>query len=296
MFIKDSITSLEVLEQINLFRKLEYDYKIQNGIKLGKVEEKNKKATLLLHQDLLNIIRDEFEEEIQARKISVLSYIAEVGNGAKKELPMYQLSLKQAKQILMRESKFVRKAVIEYIEKLESQYLPQDLPTALRMLADKEEQRLKEQKEKEKFRMFVDFKFKLKVNYATKVIAKRLNTSSNKLYKILREKGIIENKEFRIDNEDGSYIIKTYWDFTKKYKNKDYGKLEKMRLHNIPYLKWNDKGIDFICNLLWKEKMLNIDLEIETKKENEQKLLDKHTYKQNKIHEYYKNKLGFKDI
>ena len=69
-----------------------------------------------------------------------------------------------------------------------------------------------------------------------------------------------------------------------------------MRLHNIPYLKWNDKGIDFICNLLWKEKMLNIDLEIKTKKENEQKLLDKHTYKQNKIHEYYKNKLGFKDI
>ena len=38
-----------------------------------------------------------------------------------REQTMFILTLKQAKQVLLRESKFVRKAVIEYIEKLEEQ-------------------------------------------------------------------------------------------------------------------------------------------------------------------------------
>lgn len=116
---KEMITSLELVKQINIFREEEYNYKIQNGLELGKVEARNGHYTELLHQDLLNIIRDEFEEEIQARKISVLSYEAEVGNGAKKELPMFELTLEQAKQVLIRESKYVRKAILEYIKKLE---------------------------------------------------------------------------------------------------------------------------------------------------------------------------------
>lgn len=48
---KDTITSLELVEQINFFRK----------------EEGKKKP--LRHDNLLNIIRDEFEEEIQDLKI-----------------------------------------------------------------------------------------------------------------------------------------------------------------------------------------------------------------------------------
>ena len=44
-----------------------------------------------------------------------VSYIDEKGE----ERPMFNLTLDQAKQVLMRESKFVRKAVIEYINKLE---------------------------------------------------------------------------------------------------------------------------------------------------------------------------------
>ena len=117
---KEMITSLELVKQINIFREEEYNYKIQNGLELGKVEARNGHYTELLHQDLLNIIRDEFEEEIQARKISVLSYEAEVGNGAKKELPMFELTLEQAKQVLIRESKYVRKAILQYINKLEN--------------------------------------------------------------------------------------------------------------------------------------------------------------------------------
>lgn len=95
---KDTITSLELLEQINIFRK----------------EEGRK--TELQHKDLLKVIRDEFEEEINERKISPVEYVDKKGE----KRPMYSLTLNQAKQVLVRESKYVRKAVILYIEKLEN--------------------------------------------------------------------------------------------------------------------------------------------------------------------------------
>ena len=57
---KEMITSLELVKQINIFREEEYNYKIQNGLELGKVEEKNGHYTELKHYDLLKIIRDEF--------------------------------------------------------------------------------------------------------------------------------------------------------------------------------------------------------------------------------------------
>ncbi|MCI7343681.1 MAG: Rha family transcriptional regulator, partial [Fusobacterium necrophorum] len=94
---KENMTSLELLEQINLFRK----------------KEGNKKE--LRHFDLLNIIRNEFEEEITDRKISVSEYKDKTG----RKLPMFILTLSQAKQVLVRESKYVRRAIIQYIEKLE---------------------------------------------------------------------------------------------------------------------------------------------------------------------------------
>lgn len=94
---KDRITSLELLDQINIFRK----------------QEGNRAE--LQHYDLLKIIRDEFDEEINEGKISVVEYKDKKG-----ELrPMYVLTYNQAKQVLLRESKFVRRAVIHYVEKLE---------------------------------------------------------------------------------------------------------------------------------------------------------------------------------
>ena len=104
--IQNEMTSLELLEQINLFRK----------------EEGNKKE--LRHFDLLNIIRNEFEEEITDRKISVSEYKDKTG----RKLPMFILTLSQAKQVLVRESKYVRRAVIEYIEKLEKVIQEERLP------------------------------------------------------------------------------------------------------------------------------------------------------------------------
>lgn len=95
---KETITSLELVDQINIFRK-------QEG-----------KKTELQHKDLLKVIRDEFEEEIGEGKISP-TYYKDQWN---REQPMFILTLNQAKQVLVRESKYVRKAVIHYIEDLET--------------------------------------------------------------------------------------------------------------------------------------------------------------------------------
>ncbi len=112
---KNEITSLELVKEINLFREKEYFYKISNNLKLGKVESKNGKYVELQHKTLLSIVKDEFEEEINEQKILLVDYKDNKG-----ELrPMYILSLDQAKQVLMRESKFVRKGVISYINTLE---------------------------------------------------------------------------------------------------------------------------------------------------------------------------------
>lgn len=96
---KDRITSLELLDQINIFRKQE-----GNRAKLK-------------HKSLLEIIRNEFEEEIDWQKILPMSY----KDSYDREQPMFVLSYNQAKQVLLRESKFVRRAVIHYVERLEEE-------------------------------------------------------------------------------------------------------------------------------------------------------------------------------
>lgn len=94
---QDTLCSLELLEQINLFRK----------------QEGNR--TELQHKTLLEIIRDEFSEEIGEQKILPSSY----KNSQNKEQPMFKLTLSQARQVLIRESKFVRKAVVSFIDGIE---------------------------------------------------------------------------------------------------------------------------------------------------------------------------------
>lgn len=92
------ITSLELLDEINFFRK----------------QEGNRKK--LQHKSLLEIIRDEFEEEIGEQKILPSTYTNDRG----KLYPMFELTIAQSKQILVRESKFVRKAVIKKLDEIES--------------------------------------------------------------------------------------------------------------------------------------------------------------------------------
>lgn len=101
LITKSEITSLELLAEINKFRK-------EEGIKKE-----------LLHKSLLDIIRDEFSEEIDRQKILPMSYKDRYGRNQ----PMFILTLSQARQVLVRESKFVRRAVIHFLEKLENQGL-----------------------------------------------------------------------------------------------------------------------------------------------------------------------------
>lgn len=99
---KQTITSLELLEQINFFR------------------EKEGKKKPLQHKTLLGIIRNEFEEEIHEQKILLMFRDVKIGNGAIRKDPYYTLTISQGKQVLTRESKFVRKAVIHKLEELEN--------------------------------------------------------------------------------------------------------------------------------------------------------------------------------
>ena len=100
--LKDTVTSLELLEQINFFRKKERELE----------EKENRLLKNINHDSLLKIIRDEFEEEISLGELNESNY-----KSRGKEYPMFILTFNQGKQILARESKTVRKAVFVYIEK-----------------------------------------------------------------------------------------------------------------------------------------------------------------------------------
>ena len=77
---KENITSLELVEQINLFRE----------------QEKGSGFTPLLHKSLLGVIRDEFEEEINEQKILPVTYKDKKGENR----IMFSLTFNQAKQVL----------------------------------------------------------------------------------------------------------------------------------------------------------------------------------------------------
>lgn len=124
--LPDNISSLEVLEQINLFR------------------QKEKNRTKLRHDTLRDIIKDEFAEEILSQNILEKSVTSTIG----RPMLVFELSLNQAKQVLLRESKYVRKAVLVYIERLEgtikSYSVPQTLSEAL-LLAANQAKKIEEQ-------------------------------------------------------------------------------------------------------------------------------------------------------
>ena len=150
---KESINSKELLKQINYFREIEYKEKEANNT-LTKAQKKRGHYIELRHDNLLRTIRDEFNMKINAvnknavkneeidqlnfeemlkgrlnfeetskdkiiptsvEGIFISTYIDEWN----RQKPMFILTIDQAKQVLMRESKVVRKAVIQYLNLLE---------------------------------------------------------------------------------------------------------------------------------------------------------------------------------
>lgn len=177
---KETITSLELVEQINLFRGVEDD------------------RAELQHKDLLKIIRYEFSEEIGQGKISPSSY----KNSQNKEQPMFVLTYSQAKQVLVRESKAVRKAVIKYLEELENKLrynLPQNYTEALRQLLTQVESNQKLIAKIEEDRPRVSFAETIEkssdsilIREFSKILAnENIHIGQNKLYSLLRQWGYI---------------------------------------------------------------------------------------------------------
>lgn len=126
---KESINSKELLKQINYFREMEYKEKEANNT-LTEAQKKRGHYIELRHDNLLRTIRDEFNiqdnrlnfEEVKNKIIptSVEGIFETTYKDEKGELrPMFILTIDQAKQVLMRESKVVRKAVIQYLNLLE---------------------------------------------------------------------------------------------------------------------------------------------------------------------------------
>ena len=126
---KESINSKELLKQINYFREMEYKEKEANGT-LTEAQKKRGHYIELQHNDLLKKIRDEFNIQVNKGKnslvenkiipTSVEGIFETTYRDEKGELrPMFILTIDQAKQVLLRESKVVRKAVIQYLNLLE---------------------------------------------------------------------------------------------------------------------------------------------------------------------------------
>lgn len=126
---KESINSKDLLKQINYFREMEYQEKKENNL-LTEAQKKRGHYIELQHNDLLKKIRDEFNIQVNEGKISLVEnkiiptsvegIFETTYRDNKGELrPMFILTIDQAKQVLMRESKVVRKAVIQYLNLLE---------------------------------------------------------------------------------------------------------------------------------------------------------------------------------
>ena len=171
---KGTITSLELLEQINFFRAKE-----------------EKKETE--HNTLLRTIRDEFEEEIGLNKIVQSSY----KNKQNKEMPMFVLTIPQGKQVLARESKFVRKAVIHKLEELENKFkVPTNFKEALQLALEQQEiieeqQKLIEHKEDVIIGLIEDIDLSTKRQRITQIVrhnSKNYQDRYNLLYKEFEKK------------------------------------------------------------------------------------------------------------
>nr|DAX92891.1 MAG TPA: hypothetical protein [Caudoviricetes sp.] len=131
---KESINSKELLDQINIFREMEYKEREASNT-LTEAQKKRGHYIELRHDTLLNIIKSEFNLKIDLQNIlemlkekdrqNILPiyndniFVSTYKDSYDREQIMFILTIDQAKQVLLRESKVVRKAVIQYLNLLE---------------------------------------------------------------------------------------------------------------------------------------------------------------------------------
>ena len=131
---KESINSKELLKQINIFREMEYQEKEANNT-LTEAQKKRGKFVKLGHDTLLKIIKKEFNLKIDLENIFEMLkekeqlnfepmfidgiFISTYKDSYDREQIMFILTIDQAKQVLLRESRIVRSKVIEYLNLVE---------------------------------------------------------------------------------------------------------------------------------------------------------------------------------
>ena len=131
---KESINSKELLDQINIFREMEYKEKEASNT-LTEAQKKRGHYIELRHDTLLNIIKSEFNLKIDLQNIlemlkekdkqNILPiyvdgiFISTYKDSYDREQIIFILTIDQAKQVLLRESRIVRSKVIEYLNLLE---------------------------------------------------------------------------------------------------------------------------------------------------------------------------------
>nr|DAX18155.1 MAG TPA: KilAC domain protein [Caudoviricetes sp.] len=204
---KEHITSLELVEQINLFRK----------------QEKGSSCKLMTHSSLFSLIEYEFEEEIDECEMSPIF----VKNKKGEDVEVYPLSFKQARQVLMFETRFVRKQVISYIECLENAY---EGNTSIRLmqnyisvlgdltLAEKENTKLREKNKAMLHKVkFYDAIVGSDNLFDMKQVADRLSVTGfngETLINFLREQNVIteDNRPYQHYMDEGYFkLIEIRW-------------------------------------------------------------------------------------
>ena len=131
---KESINSKELLKQINIFREMEYKEREASNT-LTEAQKKRGHYIELRHDTLLNIIKSEFNLKIDLQNILEMLkekeqlnfepmfidgiFISTYKDKYDREQIMFILTIDQAKQVLLRESRIVRSKVIEYLNLLE---------------------------------------------------------------------------------------------------------------------------------------------------------------------------------
>lgn len=219
------VTSLELVEQINFFRA-DID---------GKSE--------LSHKNLLAVIRDEFEEEIGVAEIQAYPYEHPQN---KQTYHYYELTTSQAKQVLLRESKSVRKAVIKYIEYLENVIIETAQREQLQALEKAQEQLRIELTANQPKVDFFEAVLNAQNYWNVTEIAKRFGMRAQQLNQILADIGV-------------QYKIGKTWHLRAGYEQ--YGRpFETIHDRGVRVtLKFNQRGYEYIIARLIDEGHVLVD-------------------------------------
>lgn len=185
----------------------------------------------------------------------------------KQEYPMFILNLQQSRQVLVRESKFVRKAVIKYIDELENKLrgqfqVPTTFADALRLAAEQQERieklaldnKVKDQQisELQPKASYYDLILQCKDLLSMTVIAKDYGKSAEWMNKKLHQLGV-QFKQSGIWFLYQKYAVYGYTQTKTNPYTKQDGTID-----GKPHMYWTQKGRMFLYDFLKKNGIIPV--------------------------------------